>query len=157
MQRTMTGFHRDAEGHWVAELACGHAQHVRHQPPFWLRPWVLTEEGRAERLGQTLDCAPCDRRQMPEGHVSYKRTPSFRRDAVPAGLLREHRTKPGVWGLVHVRRGALLFHEVGSGEPRRVSAGEVAVVLPEVEHHVEPLDELEFFVEFWKAPDPASR
>ena len=43
----MRGFHQDAEGHWVAELSCGHSQHVRHQPPFTLRPWVLSEQGRA--------------------------------------------------------------------------------------------------------------
>lgn len=60
MQRRMTGFHQDAESHWVAELDCGHTQHVRHQPPFTLRPWVLTDEGRAARVGQTLDCALCD-------------------------------------------------------------------------------------------------
>ena len=55
MQRAMRAFHLDAEGHWVAELSCGHRQHVRHQPPFTLRPWVLTEAGRSERIGQSLD------------------------------------------------------------------------------------------------------
>jgi len=56
----ITGFHRDAEGDWVAELACGHGQHVRHRPPWQLRPWVATEAGRAARIGQTIDCPFCD-------------------------------------------------------------------------------------------------
>ena len=33
MERQVTGFHQDEEGHWVAELECGHNQHVRHDPP----------------------------------------------------------------------------------------------------------------------------
>ena len=61
MHRRITGFHQDEERHWVAELECGHRQHVRHDPPWQLRPWVLTEEGRASRLGVPLDCVICDR------------------------------------------------------------------------------------------------
>lgn len=63
MRRAMVGFHLDEEGHWVAELECGHGQHVRHQPPMVWRPWVRTEAGRASRLGQTLDCVRCDREE----------------------------------------------------------------------------------------------
>ena len=59
MRRRIVGFHQDEVGDWVAELECGHSQHVRHDPPFVSRPWVVTEEGRAERLGTTLDCPPC--------------------------------------------------------------------------------------------------
>ncbi len=57
--RPITGFHQDAEGHWVAELACGHDQHVRHEPPLQSRPWVLTAVGRAARLGEPLPCMRC--------------------------------------------------------------------------------------------------
>jgi Protein of unknown function (DUF3565) len=41
---------------WIADLACGHTQHVRHQPPFRERPWVLTPEGRARFIGTEVDC-----------------------------------------------------------------------------------------------------
>ena len=51
VERAIVGFDPDETGDWVALLACGHRQHVRHQPPWRERPWVLTEEGRAERLG----------------------------------------------------------------------------------------------------------
>ncbi|HEU4929033.1 MAG TPA: DUF3565 domain-containing protein [Candidatus Krumholzibacteria bacterium] len=60
MKRRVTGFHQDEEGHWVAELECGHTQHVRHNPPWQDRAWVLTDESRREHIGTTLNCAPCD-------------------------------------------------------------------------------------------------
>lgn len=61
MERRVTGFHQDEEKHWVAELECGHNQHVRHDPPWECRPWVVTPEGRRSRLGITLNCVKCDR------------------------------------------------------------------------------------------------
>jgi hypothetical protein len=60
MKQPITGFHQDDRGDWVAELACGHNQHVRHTPPWQVRPWVLTEEGRLTRLGEMLNCVLCD-------------------------------------------------------------------------------------------------
>ncbi|WP_082968698.1 DUF3565 domain-containing protein [Perlucidibaca aquatica] len=59
LPRLIIGFHVDEEGHWVADLSCGHAQHVRHDPPWQNRPWVTTPAGRQEKLGQTLLCAKC--------------------------------------------------------------------------------------------------
>ena len=60
MERRVTGFHQDGEGHWVAELECGHNQHVRHDPPWECRPWVVTPEGRRSRLGMRLNCLDRD-------------------------------------------------------------------------------------------------
>lgn len=60
MKQPITGFHLDAENHWVADLACGHRQHMRHDPPWMERPWILTEEGRRSRLGIELECKRCD-------------------------------------------------------------------------------------------------
>jgi hypothetical protein len=51
----------DESNAWIADLACGHAQHVRHVPPLSDRPWVLTEEGRQRFLGAELECPECDR------------------------------------------------------------------------------------------------
>jgi hypothetical protein len=53
-------YHQDEQGDWVADLACGHGQHVRHQPPMTSRPWVLSEEGRQTQLGTMLNCKTCD-------------------------------------------------------------------------------------------------
>jgi len=57
--RAITDFHQDDEGHWVAELACGHTRHMRHNPPFQERPWVLTPGGRADKLGTPVECRKC--------------------------------------------------------------------------------------------------
>lgn len=153
MQRAMVGFHQDVEGHWVAELSCGHTQHVRHAPPFQLRPWVVTEQGRAGRIGQHLECPACDLRELPKGHAAYRRTPSFTSATTPGALLARHATKAGVWGVLKVERGALEFIErEGESERRtRLSAGESAVIRPEVEHRVAPLEDAEFFIELWRA------
>lgn len=59
MERRITGFHQDAEGQWVAELECGHTRHVRHEPPWTVRDWVLSPEGRASRLGSLVECLEC--------------------------------------------------------------------------------------------------
>ena len=60
MQRRISGYHQDEEGDWVAELECGHQQHVHHNPPWVNRPWVTTGEGRTAALGTALDCNKCD-------------------------------------------------------------------------------------------------
>jgi hypothetical protein len=61
VERRIAGFALDDEGHWVALLDCGHRQHTRHRPPFERRDWVLTPEGRASRLGLSVDCKLCDK------------------------------------------------------------------------------------------------
>jgi len=66
MNQPITGFHLDADNDWVAELACGHFQHVRHKPPWINRPWVVTEEGRASMLGKLLDCKKCESGALPD-------------------------------------------------------------------------------------------
>jgi len=60
MKRAIIDFHQDELDHWVADLVCGHGQHVRHDPPWQNRPWVITESGREEKIGFELDCLHCD-------------------------------------------------------------------------------------------------
>ncbi|MBA3441759.1 MAG: DUF3565 domain-containing protein [Pyrinomonadaceae bacterium] len=60
MNRKIVGFDTDAQSDWVAQLECGHRQHVRHNPPLVSRPWVTTPEGRASRTGAELNCKLCD-------------------------------------------------------------------------------------------------
>ncbi|MBD9612370.1 MULTISPECIES: DUF3565 domain-containing protein [unclassified Pseudomonas] len=56
---TVTGFHQDEDGHWVAELSCGHTQHLRHQPPWQSRAWVMDPLLRHEKIGQPFECGWC--------------------------------------------------------------------------------------------------
>jgi len=60
MKQPIVGFHKDEEGHWVAQLSCGHGQHVRHNPPWRNRPWVLTPAGRERHIGAKLECKKCE-------------------------------------------------------------------------------------------------
>jgi hypothetical protein len=77
--RRIVGFHQDEEMHWVADLECGHGQHVRHDPPWQLRPWVITAAGRQSFIGATLNCVLCDRSapRPPRTEIS-SRTPEER-------------------------------------------------------------------------------
>lgn len=60
MKQKITGYHKDEEQHWVAQLACGHFQHVRHDPPWSNREWVLSLATRHEKLGMMLNCIKCE-------------------------------------------------------------------------------------------------
>lgn len=60
MKQQIIAFHQDTERAWVADLACGHTQHVRHDPPWQTRAWVTTTEGREAFLGAVLECNDCD-------------------------------------------------------------------------------------------------
>ena len=59
MKRRIVGFHQDDQGQWVADLECGHTQHVRHDPPWIIREWVTTAEGRDAFVGRELVCVEC--------------------------------------------------------------------------------------------------
>lgn len=153
MKRAIEGFHLDDLGDWVADLRCGHGQHVRHKPPFWTREWVLTEAGRASRLGVELDCVRCDRLELPEGFAPYKRTSDFTPDTTPPGLLANHSTRPGVWGVIHVLSGHLTY-VLGPPLDREllVDPAHPAAIPPEIIHHVRPGDAVRFFVELHRRP-----
>ncbi len=152
---TVVGFSRDDEGHWVALLSCGHRQHVRHRPPWELRPWVLTEEGRREHLGLSLDCVPCAMPALPPDAVRYKSTPEFDESTIPAGLLARHRLKAEVWGRIVVSEGRLLCVIEGEPEASFVLRPELpGIVAPESPHHVAPRGPVRFRVEFFRRPTP---
>ena len=60
MKQKIVAFEQGEDGDWLAVLACGHRQHVRHNPPLVSRPWVQTETGRNQFLGYELNCKRCD-------------------------------------------------------------------------------------------------
>lgn len=66
MEQPIIGFEQDELGDWRAILACGHRQHVRHNPPLVERLWVLTEDGRQRFLGYLLNCKRCDEENPPQ-------------------------------------------------------------------------------------------
>ena len=46
---------------------------------------------------------------LPEGVARYGGTPEFSDGAIPANLLRSHRTKAGTWAKIVVLEGRLLY------------------------------------------------
>lgn len=57
--RKIVDYHLDERLDWVADLDCGHQQHIRHNPPWTNRHWVTTPQGRYEHLGHELPCLVC--------------------------------------------------------------------------------------------------
>jgi len=85
----------------------------------------------------------------------YKRTAEFTEASVPAGLLRAHSTKDGVWGRIHVLEGRLAYRVA---DPRRppseqilTPGAEPGLIEPTILHEVEPLGAVRFYVEFLRA------
>lgn len=153
MHRAITGFHTDPDGDWVAELACGHGQHVRHRPPFQERPWVERPEGRAGRIGSVLDCPWCDLAEPPDGLYLVRTSAVWDQATMPAGLRRSHRLAAGVWGRIAVRSGRLRFH--ADTEPALdliIDEDRVQYIPPEVTHSVEPVDAVAFTIDFMRVP-----
>lgn len=135
----MVGFHLDDEGDWVAHLSCGHTQHVRHRPPFQERPWVMDEAGRRSRVGAPLECPLCDRAELPDGLDKLRSTPTWDAGSMPAGLRKEHRLATGIWAVLTVEEGQVVFRSPALSECREVTvpAGSTQAVPPEAPHTVE--------------------
>ncbi len=152
MERSITVFALDDKGDPIAILSCGHPQHVRNNPPFINRPWVATEQGRNGMIGKILNCVRCDKFELPEHFVAYKKTPIFTEESVPTNLKKDHSTKVGVWAKIIVTAGRLRYRVNALETDTQLSPDKFGVVVPEVAHSVEPLGEVRFFVEFYKAP-----
>ncbi|WP_299619008.1 DUF1971 domain-containing protein [Pelagibius sp.] len=85
---------------------------------------------------------------LPPSVKAYHRTAVFTETTVPKGLLQDHRTKQGVWGVITVLSGRLRYTVPSTGEVRVLEAGRPGIVEPTVAHRVKPLGPVEFFVEF---------
>lgn len=90
-------------------------------------------------------------KSLPQDMRPYKRTSAFSREAVPPGLSRNHSTKAGVWGVIHVVQGLIIYRRAEPAEEHLLKPGRPGVVEPQVLHSVELSEDAEFYVEFWKA------
>ena len=93
---------------------------------------------------------------LPPGLEAYRRTPDFTETTIPHGLRQAHSTKAGVWGLIHVLDGQLLYKVT---DDRRVptenllaAGGAPGIVEPEILHQVAPDGAVRFYVEFFRRP-----
>jgi len=85
---------------------------------------------------------------LPPDYVAYKKTPLFTNETVPKGLLHDHRTKAGTWGLIQVEHGKLQYTIEGK-EVHVLEPDSPGVVEPEITHFVTPMGDVAFFVEFY--------
>ncbi len=147
--RTIVGFHPDEVGDWVAELSCLHSQHIRHQPPFRQRAWVLTASGRTERIGSDIDCPLCDRAELPD-HLRLARTAGpFDATTVPPGLRRTHEVADGTWGVLRIVDGSVGIR-IATVPPidRRLTRGDTQAIPPRVPHDLVIDEPVVFAVDF---------
>lgn len=93
---------------------------------------------------------------LPADVVAYGRTPDFTPDTLPEALKSGHTTKPGVWGLIHLLEGRLLYalESPHTGQAVLITQ-ETAPIPPQVPHRVAFIGYGRFFVEFYKKPRAA--
>lgn len=104
-------------------------------------------------MSQPSDALASD--SLPSNARVYKTTPRFTQDTVPAGLLKAHSTRAGVWGRVVVSEGRLRFRRLqGAAQEQLLTAGQHVVVQPQELHEVQPDPTVVFHVEFLRLETP---
>jgi tellurite methyltransferase len=138
MLRTIVGFRTDDAGDFVAELSCLHGQHVRHSPPFRIRPWVRTVEGRAAHVGTALDCPLCDRAELPHDLRTVRTAGPFDDATLPPGLRAPHRVAESTWGMLCVAQGRVRL-AIDTDPPVEVELhqGDAHPIPPTVLHRID--------------------
>jgi len=98
---------------------------------------------------------PAPATRIPDGLTHYRSTPVFNQATTPAALMGDHCTKEGVWGRIRLLTGRLRYCVTDS---RRAASslelmpdGPPGIIEPDILHRVEPIGDVEFQVEFWKA------
>ena len=96
---------------------------------------------------------------LPSNVVKYSTVPKdkfFTIDTIPAGLLKEHSTKEGTWGVIRVHQGKLEYKIL---EPEQcvhildAASDNIGIIEPTMQHQTKGLtDDLKFVVEFYRVP-----
>ena len=90
-------------------------------------------------------------RDLPPGLEKYRETREFNEISVPAGLLRDHNTASGIWGLLVVAEGSLDYTRSGFSASK-VTPESPAVIFPKEKHHITCDRPVRFKVEFYRTP-----
>ena len=96
--------------------------------------------------------------ELPVDVVKYSQVPKppkvFTANTIPRGLLKQHSTKKGTWGIINVSKGKLEY-QIDEPTPHKFDLNSTmkGVIVPTVLHQVRPLtDDVEFVVEFYRLP-----
>ena len=88
-------------------------------------------------------------KELPASATPYKQTAVFNGATVPAGLLRSHNTKQGVWARIVVLEGTLIYRILEPMiEEIELTPLRFGIVEPTVKHEVVLLAGARFYVEF---------
>lgn len=87
--------------------------------------------------------------------IEARRTPLFDFQSLPDPLAKSHRTT--VWAEIRVQTGSVRYTDLDGESPRdvRLDAGDSAVIVPDVEHQIEPSTDAQFYIQFFREPDAA--
>lgn len=90
---------------------------------------------------------------LPSHLVEARHTPLFDFESLPSALARSHRTT--VWAELRVQSGSVRYVDLEGDALRdvRLEPGDSAVIVPGVEHKVEPSTDATFFVQFYREPE----
>ncbi|KAL3924403.1 MAG: hypothetical protein SGILL_001064, partial [Bacillariaceae sp.] len=96
---------------------------------------------------------------LPKDVVKYSEVPKnglFKADKIPRGLLKDHTTKSGTWGVIRVIAGTLEYTIQEPTPSVHLITAETqpgGIIEPQVKHRVKAVsDDLEFVVEFYRKP-----
>ena len=88
-------------------------------------------------------------KKLPDDVRSYTRTKMFDQDTIPQPLLKDHSTAEHSWAIIHMVSGELKYI-IGENDTYILEPGCNGVIEPNVLHHIKPLGQVEFFIEFYK-------
>mmetsp|Transcript_11820 Transcript_11820/g.18152 ORF Transcript_11820/g.18152 Transcript_11820/m.18152 type:complete len:182 (-) Transcript_11820:1082-1627(-) len=96
---------------------------------------------------------------LPSNVVKYSTVPKdkfFTIDTIPSGLLKEHSTKGGTWGVIRVHQGKLEYTILDPEQSVHLLDAEsdnIGIIEPAMLHQTRGLtDDLKFVVEFYRVP-----
>jgi len=87
---------------------------------------------------------------LPPEATLYKETPVFDAATMPAGLRRRHSTKEGIWGVIRVLEGRLLYRVLEPPSETVLDRDHTGIAAPQQAHEVEPLGPVRFRIEFYR-------
>ena len=91
--------------------------------------------------------------EVPAGLACYQQSPRYTHENLPAALQASHRLKTGVWGLLRVLEGSLVFTVEGrTAHTILLNGGAQLLVEPEMPHHVTCLGPGALQIDFYREP-----
>jgi len=86
---------------------------------------------------------------LPENVTFYKRTPVYTAETLPPGILKNHRTKEGIWCVIEIIEGEIAYI-IGNTEQHILRPGHNGVIEPQVLHHLKPRGAVKFAIAFYQ-------